>query len=236
MKRREFITLLGGAAALAARGARAAAERVRRIGVLIGQSPKTTRSTRCIAQFRQGAAASLAGPRDAILQIEYRWAAGDTDACTLAAELVASRRMSSCTASTPASAAECAGDTTIPIVFGRCPIRSARASSRAWRGRAAISPASPISNRAWAESGWSCCRSRARRQRGSRFCSIRDLPGDGRITAPTEAAAHVARRCSSNRDARDIGIEIERAFAASPATERRADRLFRRSSTSRTGN
>ena len=61
MKRREFIALLGGAAALAARGARAAAERMRRIGVLM-PAPQTTRKVRPVSRRSCRGCGNWAGP------------------------------------------------------------------------------------------------------------------------------------------------------------------------------
>ena len=54
MRRREFITLLGGAAGVAARGARAAGERMRRIGVLVGFAESDPESSCALAAFRRG--------------------------------------------------------------------------------------------------------------------------------------------------------------------------------------
>ena len=53
------------------------------------------------------------------------------------------------------------------------PIRSAAASSRAFRGRAATSPVSPIWSRRWPASGWSCSRRLRRASTGSPSCSTR---------------------------------------------------------------
>jgi hypothetical protein len=53
------------------------------------------------------------------------------------------------------------------------PIRSAAASSRAFRGRAATSPVSPIFNRRSRANGWSCSRRSRRASPGSPSCSTR---------------------------------------------------------------
>src|SRR5262249_25405651 len=90
MKRRDFITLLGGAAAWAPTAAGAQqGERMRRVGVL-----NTLAADDALAQARQGA--FLQGLQQSgwtvgrNLQIDYRWGAGDADrGRRYAAELVA---------------------------------------------------------------------------------------------------------------------------------------------------
>ena len=91
MMRREFITLLGGAAAssvswqLAAR----AQERVRRIGVLITLAADDPESTARVAAFLQGLQA-LGWTDGRNVRIDTRWGGGDADRLRKnAAELVA---------------------------------------------------------------------------------------------------------------------------------------------------
>jgi ABC-type uncharacterized transport system substrate-binding protein len=87
-RRRQFITLLGGAAAwpLAARGQQA--ERVRRIGVLMAVADDPEGQAR-IAAFLQGLQ-QLGWAEGRNLQIDTRWGAGDADRFRkYAAELVA---------------------------------------------------------------------------------------------------------------------------------------------------
>jgi putative ABC transport system substrate-binding protein len=91
MRRREFITLIGGAAVpwpLAARAQQG--ERVRRIGVLQGGSDKDDpRSQSQIAAFLQ-ALQQLGWTDGRNVKIDYHWPAGDADrARKYAAELVA---------------------------------------------------------------------------------------------------------------------------------------------------
>jgi putative tryptophan/tyrosine transport system substrate-binding protein len=88
--RRQFITLLGGAAAtwpLAARAQRA--ERIRRIGVLMSTTADDAEGQARIAAFLKGLQQSgWAVPGN--LQIDTRWGAGDADRIRkYAAELVA---------------------------------------------------------------------------------------------------------------------------------------------------
>jgi len=91
MKRREFITLIGGAAAawpLAAR-AQQSSERVRRIGVLMSAVESDPRALENITAFAQGLA-ELGWTVGRNVRIEYRWGAGDLDRFRrYAAELVA---------------------------------------------------------------------------------------------------------------------------------------------------
>jgi putative ABC transport system substrate-binding protein len=94
MRRREFITLLGGAAATWPLSARAQqAERVRRIGVLQGGSDRDRaddpRSQPNTAAFLQ-ALQQLGWTDGRNVKIDYRWPTGDADkARKYAAELVA---------------------------------------------------------------------------------------------------------------------------------------------------
>ena len=88
-RRREFITLLGGAAALAARGARAAAERMRRIGVLMALAADDPEAQRRMTAFVQGLQ-ELGWTDGRNVRIDTRWGAGDADRMRkYAAELVA---------------------------------------------------------------------------------------------------------------------------------------------------
>jgi putative ABC transport system substrate-binding protein len=77
LKRREFITLLGGAAAgwpVAARAQQSAG--LRRVGMLINLSETDLEAHRLVAAFREGLA-QLGWVDGRNLRIDYRWAAGD---------------------------------------------------------------------------------------------------------------------------------------------------------------
>jgi putative tryptophan/tyrosine transport system substrate-binding protein len=88
VKRREFITLIGGAAAwpLAAHAQQAAG--TRRVGVLMNLSEKDLEAQRLVTAFREGLA-QLGWIDGGNLRMDYRWASGDVGRIrTLAKELV----------------------------------------------------------------------------------------------------------------------------------------------------
>jgi putative ABC transport system substrate-binding protein len=77
VKRRDFITLLGGAVAawpLAARGQQS--ERMRRVGVLMNLSENDLEAQRLLTAFREGLA-QLGWVDGGNLRMAYRWASGD---------------------------------------------------------------------------------------------------------------------------------------------------------------
>src|SRR5215469_5683434 len=77
MKRREFITLLGGAAVAWPLAARAQqGERVRRIGVLMNTGADEPESQARLAAFMQGLQ-ELGWAVGRNLRIDYRWSPGD---------------------------------------------------------------------------------------------------------------------------------------------------------------
>ena len=116
MRRREFITLLGGAAATWPLAARAQQpERVRRIGVLMAFADQTAQSY--MTAFRD-ALTKLGWAEGSNLRTEIRWGAGDADKIrSFAKELVDLRPDAIVGQSTPVVVALVRETQTIPIVF-----------------------------------------------------------------------------------------------------------------------
>jgi len=121
VKRREFITLLGSAAAwpLAARAQ--PAERVRRIGVLTPFAADDTESMARIAAFLQGLG-DLGWAVGRNVRIDYRWSAGDPDRIRKdAMELVALAPDVILATGTPVTSALQQAGLSVPIVFAQVP-------------------------------------------------------------------------------------------------------------------
>ena len=142
MRRREFITLLGSVAAwpIAARAQQP--DRMRLIGVLIAYAQNNSTAQSWLAAFR-AALATLGWTEGSNLRMELRWSAADADVMRkLAKELVDLRPNAIFGVTTPAIGALARETTTIPTCSRAYPIRSAAASLRTLRIRAATSPAS----------------------------------------------------------------------------------------------
>ena len=116
MKRREFITLIGGAAVAASRPARAQ-DRVRHVGMLMGYAQSDPDTQARMTAFRQ--AFDRLGWKDAHnVQITYRFGGGEIDRVRgYAKELVYSKPDVIVCETTPSLKAVADQTTTIPIVF-----------------------------------------------------------------------------------------------------------------------
>jgi putative ABC transport system substrate-binding protein len=118
MQRRDFMALLGGAAAawpLVARGQQA--ERIRRIGVMMGYAEDDPEAQIRLAAFKKGLLA-LGWSEGRNLRIDLRWTSGDFDRASIfAKELVALRPEVILSNTTPVTAALHQATKSIPIVF-----------------------------------------------------------------------------------------------------------------------
>jgi putative ABC transport system substrate-binding protein len=116
VKRREFITLFGGVAAIPLVANAQQPQRVRRIGVLMS-APDDPEGQARFAAFRQGLQ-KLGWTEGVNLQLEIRWTAGDADLDRrFAAELVALTPDVILATASPTVAALQAATRTVPVVF-----------------------------------------------------------------------------------------------------------------------
>src|SRR5262249_13143565 len=145
VRRREFITLLGGAATwpLAARGRQA--DRTRGIGVLMALAADDPVGQARIAALREGLE-KLGWIEGRNIRIDIRWTTtGDVESMQrYAKELVALQPDLIVTQSTPITATLLQETPTIPSVSRSLPIQSAAASSRALPSREETSPVSSL--------------------------------------------------------------------------------------------
>ena len=118
LRRREFITLLGGAAAAWPLEARAQlGERMRRIGALIGGAETDPESRARVAALREGLE-QRGWSEGRNLRIDYRWASADSDRIrAFAAELVATAPEAIFAHTTQATTRLLEATRNIPIVF-----------------------------------------------------------------------------------------------------------------------
>ena len=117
MRRREFMSLLGGAAAAWPLAARAQqADRMRRIGVLMGLAEHDPDTKARLAGFRQGLE-RLGWSESQNVRIDYRYAPAGVQVQGLAKELVALQPDVILSVASPATSALQRETHTIPIVF-----------------------------------------------------------------------------------------------------------------------
>jgi putative tryptophan/tyrosine transport system substrate-binding protein len=160
IRRREFISLLGGVAAALPLAVRAQQPAMPVVGFL--RSTSAADSTHLVTAFRQGLkeAGFVEGQNVAV---EYRWADNQFDRLpALVADLL-HRPVVVIVGNFNSALAAKVATTTVPIVFTTGGDPSVTASSQALIGRVATSQVSIFSAACWARSGWICCaRSRPR--------------------------------------------------------------------------
>jgi putative ABC transport system substrate-binding protein len=136
VRRREFITLLGGGAAAWPLAARAQQAAMPVVGFLHSQSPEALTSR--VTAFRQGLR-DMGYVEGKNIAIEYRWAENQIDRLpALAADLVHRQVAAISVISEPATFAAKTATKTIPIVFGVANARSCLVLSPASLGLVAI--------------------------------------------------------------------------------------------------
>ena len=117
MRRREFITLLGGTLALPRIARAQQPERMRRIGVLMAYAESDREGQAWVAAFWEGLQ-KLGWTEGRNIRIDIRWAAADVEAIQrFAKELLALQPDLILTQNTPTTAALLQQTRTIPIIF-----------------------------------------------------------------------------------------------------------------------
>jgi putative tryptophan/tyrosine transport system substrate-binding protein len=118
MRRREFIVLIGGAAAWPLVARAQPSERVRRIGLIMGATEENDPESQArITAFREGLAA-LGWTEGRNIRIDYSFGGGDADRIrNLVAELVRSGPDLIVASTSPVIAALKQATNTIPVVF-----------------------------------------------------------------------------------------------------------------------
>jgi ABC-type uncharacterized transport system substrate-binding protein len=161
MRRRDFISLFGGAAVAWPLAARAQRQTVPVVGFLHASAPDN--NDHLVEAFRKGLA-ETASSRGAMLRSSFAGAHDDPKRYPeLAAELV--RRQVAVIVTPIGTAVALAAKAAIVFSMGTDPGR--RASSRATTGRVAMSPASAPWLASWVQNGLGSCLSCGRKPRAS---------------------------------------------------------------------
>lgn len=117
MRRREFIGVLGGAAAWAVMARAQQPDRIRRVGVLMAFDENDTRAKRWLSRFTQGLS-ELGWTDGRNLRTDVRWAGDDVDRMRMFAKQIVALQPDVILAfGTPVTAALQRETRTIPIVF-----------------------------------------------------------------------------------------------------------------------
>src|SRR5262249_38989593 len=201
MRRRQFITLLGGAAAAWPLAARAQQrERMRLIGGLMNLAESDRGGQAGIAAFREGLG-KLGWTEGREVQIEYRWFAGDPErAQAYAADLVKLKPEVIFAGTAPSLAPLQRETRSVPIVFAQVADPVAGASLPVWHGRAAISPVLLNSSMRSVRSGWNCSSRSPPRLLARPSFTTRRIPKRANTCPPSRLRPnHLAYRCPSLR-------------------------------------
>src|SRR6516165_10244479 len=154
MRRRDFIFLVGSAAAWPVAARAQQGDRVRRIGVLMGSGENDPEQKRRLSAFTQGLA-DLGWTDGSNVRMDLRWAGGEINPIrALAQELVGLQPDIIVTNGSPETVAVQRETRSIPIVFVTVP--SPTASSPGSTALVGTSPGSPASKPRWEASGLSC--------------------------------------------------------------------------------
>lgn len=170
MRRRDFITLIGGAAAWSLTARAQQGERMRRVGVLNGGDEGDQRSKSRFSWLVQDLA-ELGWIDGRNLRLDVRWSAGDLSRIKTSAKELVDLKPDVIFVITPAATRALQQETkTIPIVFEGVGDPVAGGLLKNLSKPEGNTRASPTSSLRWAASGWNCSRRQFRASPGSLFC------------------------------------------------------------------
>jgi hypothetical protein len=174
MRRREFITLFGGAAAAWPLTVQAQQpDTQRRIGVLMVLGKDDPEAKARITAFRQGLQdAGWVEGRN--MRTETRWSPGNEKDVRRYAEEIVALAPDVILANGNAAVAPLLNATrSVPIVSRLFRTQSALVSLKVWHGQAVMQLGLSRSSTGRVRSGWSCLRRSRRKLRARQFCGIR---------------------------------------------------------------